>query len=151
MPYVSPICFPPFRLDPEDARLWHEARPLPLRPKAFAVLHYLLQHPGQLVTKEQLAKAVWSSTVVSETVLRVCLREIRRVLDDRATEPRFVETVPRRGYRFIGTIRTEDQAKPREHWPGAATLVGRAEELTRLHHLLEQARAGTRTKGTLSV
>ena len=50
MPYVSPICFPPFRLDPGDARLWHEARPLPLRPKAFAVLHYLLQHPGQLVT-----------------------------------------------------------------------------------------------------
>jgi DNA-binding winged helix-turn-helix (wHTH) protein len=73
-------------------------------PKDFAVLHYLVAHPEQLVTHEELLKAVWLETVVNPGVLKVCLRRIRRALNDPATAPRFIETVHRRGYRFIAPL-----------------------------------------------
>ena len=85
--------FTPFRLDPDNARLWHGAQVLALRPKAFAVLQYLVTHPNQLVTKHALLEAVWPATTVSDAVLKVCIDEIRKVLGDMAKAPRFIATV----------------------------------------------------------
>jgi DNA-binding winged helix-turn-helix (wHTH) protein len=61
------LLFPPFRLDPVNERLWREMQEIPLRPKTFALLRYLVEHPDQLVTKEELLSAVWPETYMSGT------------------------------------------------------------------------------------
>jgi DNA-binding winged helix-turn-helix (wHTH) protein len=99
-----PLHFNGFRLDPLSARLTRDKRSIPLTPKAFALLSYLAQRPGQLVTKEQLLQTVWADTLVSDAAVTVCIREIRKALGDNARKPRFVETVHRRGYRFIAPV-----------------------------------------------
>jgi class 3 adenylate cyclase/tetratricopeptide (TPR) repeat protein len=96
--------FPPFRLELSSEQLWREDQTLALRPKTFAVLRYLVEHPGQLVTKDELLDAVWAGTVVSDTVLKSCIRELRVALDDAAESPQYITTVHRRGYRFIGQL-----------------------------------------------
>jgi len=62
--------FGPFRLDLANASLWHAEQPVPLRPKTFAVLVYLVTHAGQLVTKDALFDAIWPETAVGDGVLR---------------------------------------------------------------------------------
>jgi DNA-binding winged helix-turn-helix (wHTH) protein len=62
MPAAALISFPPFYLDPANGQLWRGTALLPLRPKPFAILQYLVAHPGQLVTKEALLQAVWPET-----------------------------------------------------------------------------------------
>ena len=93
--------FGPFRLDPADASLRRGAKRLPLTPKDLAVLHELVEHAGQLVTKAAMLRAVWPDTRVDEAVLKVCVRRVRRALGDRPESPRFIETAHRLGYRFI--------------------------------------------------
>ncbi len=73
-------------------------------PKALSVLDYLVTRPGQLVTKDELFVAVWPEAVVSEGTLAECIRGVRRALGETARAPRYVETVHRRGYRFIGQL-----------------------------------------------
>src|SRR5262245_28906593 len=96
--------FPPFRLDPVNEQLWQGEDLVPLRPTLFAVLRHLVEHAGRLVPREELRKAVWPATVVSESVLRGTIRELREVLGDDAIAARFVETVPHRGYRFVAPL-----------------------------------------------
>jgi len=98
------FAFVPFRLDLDNEQLWQGEEIVPLRPKLFAVLRYLVEHAGRLVTQEELRTAVWPATVVSESVLRGAVRELRDVLGDEATAARFVETVPHRGYRFVAPL-----------------------------------------------
>jgi predicted ATPase/DNA-binding winged helix-turn-helix (wHTH) protein len=125
------IIFPPFRLDLAGQQLHLGKTLVPLRPKTFAVLHYLLNHPRQLVTKSDLLDAVWPDTAISDTVLKVCIREIREALQDDAEVPRFIETVHRKGYRFIGNIRTNNLPAP------LTRFVGRERETAELKRLLE--------------
>src|SRR4030095_11486913 len=98
------LIFPPFCLDFVNACLWRGSKRLPLLPKDFVVLHYLATHAGRLVTQAELFKVVWAATVVSPSVLKLCLHRIRRTLGDKATKPRFIETVHRRGYRLIVSV-----------------------------------------------
>jgi DNA-binding winged helix-turn-helix (wHTH) protein len=98
------VSFGPFRLDPHTESVWRNADEIRLRPKTFAVLRYLADHPRRLVTKEELLEAVWPEVVVGDAALTVCIGEIRKVLGDDAQTPRFVETIHRRGYRFIGPL-----------------------------------------------
>src|SRR4030095_11363269 len=100
----SLVHFPPFRLDPSNERLWRETVEIPLRPKTFAVLRYLVDHPEQLVTKEELLNAVWAETVVGEDALTGCIRDLRKVLGDEAKRPQYIETVHRRGFRLISVV-----------------------------------------------
>jgi DNA-binding winged helix-turn-helix (wHTH) protein len=79
----------------------------------FAVLHYLVTRPGQLVTKEELLSAVWSDTYVSNAALKACIRRTRAALQDDPKAPRFIETVQRRGYRFIGPVTSSHYAVAR--------------------------------------
>ena len=95
------ISFGPYRLDRASGRLLRGATNLPLRHKAFAVLEFLALRPGRLVHKNELLDAVWPETHVTPSVLAGCIRELRRALGDDARESRFVETVHRRGYRFV--------------------------------------------------
>lgn len=142
------IRFPPFRLSPETGRLLRRDAVVPLRPKAFAVLCYLAERPERLVTKSELLCGVWPETHVSEGVLKVCIREVREVLGDTARTPAFIETVHRRGYRFVAPTEvetapeldeTELPAEARE-----AHVVGRERELVVLTQWLERALEGRR-------
>jgi len=98
------IHFPPFRLDYTTEHLWQGTQLLPLRPKPLAILRYLAEHPHRLVTKEELLKAVWPETCVSAGLLHTYIRDLRQVLGDDPEAPRFIETVARRGYRFIAPL-----------------------------------------------
>jgi DNA-binding winged helix-turn-helix (wHTH) protein len=97
---VKRIFFHPFCLDLASECLWRGSQAIKLRPKAFAVLDYLLGRPGQLVTKEELLNAVWPGTFVGEAVLKVAIRQVREALGDDSQSPRFIETAHRRGYRL---------------------------------------------------
>src|SRR4029453_17305897 len=74
------LTFGPFRLETTQARLWRGEQLIPLRPRTGAVLRYLAEHPGRLVTKTELRQHVWAGMHVTDTVLRVCIREIRAAL-----------------------------------------------------------------------
>ena len=121
MSSASQWTFGPFRLDPPNACLWRGAERVPLPPTAFALLHYLVTHAGQLVTKDELFEALWPETVVGEAVLKVRMGEVRKALGETAREPRCIATVHRRGYRFIADV-TEANPAPvsrevRVGWP----------------------------------
>jgi predicted ATPase/DNA-binding winged helix-turn-helix (wHTH) protein len=108
------IALGPFRLDEANECLWHEKRAISLRPKAYAVLRYLVQHPGILVTKQQLLDDVWPNTFVSDAVLKDCVRQLREAFGDEAKSPRYIETAHRRGYRFIGPVSGEKNTSSTE-------------------------------------
>jgi DNA-binding winged helix-turn-helix (wHTH) protein len=103
---AEPLVFPPFRLDLVNEQLWREHQLVPLRPKTFAVLRFLVEHAGRLLTKEELLKGVWPDTHVSEGILKGYIRDLRDILGDDAQQPRFIETLPRRGHRFIAAVVT---------------------------------------------
>src|SRR5262245_16092628 len=102
MKEARPVSFPPFRLDKVNQQLWHGSHPIELRRKTFLVLQHLVEHPDRLITKKELFNTVWPGVCVSDTVLKVCIRELRSVLGERPAMPRFIETMHGRGYRFIG-------------------------------------------------
>ena len=105
--------FEGFSLDLANERLLCDGEVVALTPKAFAVLRRLVEESGQLVTKADLLRAGWADTHVTDGVLKVSILEIRRALGDDPVTPRFIETVPRRGYRFIAPrTRTPRVAKP---------------------------------------
>jgi DNA-binding winged helix-turn-helix (wHTH) protein len=109
--------FPPFRLDPGNQCLWRRTEVgdderIRLTPKAFAVLQYLVEHAGRLVTHIELLEAVWPETYVQPEVLKSHIFDVRRALGDRAKQPRFIETLARRGYQFIAAVREGGAADP---------------------------------------
>jgi tetratricopeptide (TPR) repeat protein len=113
-----------------------------LAPKVFQVLDYLVRHAGRLVTQEELLEAVWPETYVQPEILRTYILEIRKALDDPAKKPRFIETLPKRGYRFIAPLTEEVATTPVE--PAPDTLVGRETLLAELQGHLDQASRGHR-------
>src|SRR5512139_4130401 len=136
------LTFGEFSLDLASERLWCGGEVVALTPKAFAVLRRLVEDGGQLVSKEDLLRAGWAKTHVSEGVLKVIILEIRRALDDDPMTPRFIETVPRRGYRFIAP-RTRPAKTPAVVDVRTA-LVGREGLLVQLDQRLQAAHAGQR-------
>jgi hypothetical protein len=74
--------FTPYRLDPVNEQVWHGETEILLRRKTFEVLRYLLEHPGQLVTKGALLDAVWSQVAVSDSMPGICVAELRKALGD---------------------------------------------------------------------
>ena len=93
--------FPPFRLDAANEQLWRDSNLVDLRPKTFEVLLYLVQNSQRLVTKRELLDSVWAGASVSDELLRGYIRELRDALGDDARKPRYIETIPTRGYRFL--------------------------------------------------
>lgn len=149
------ITFASFRLDLRSGRLLHRAEPVRLRPKTWSVLRYLAERPGALLTKDELLDAVWPDVAVTESVLSKSIGELRVALGDSFKAPRFIETVQRRGFRFIAATNGSSSGSrlPRfaegapatvDEQPEAHYFVGRAKELQRLTALLAKARAGER-------
>ena len=96
--------FGDFQLDTANACVWQGDQRLILRPKAFDLLSYLVTHPNRLLSKENLLDAVWPDTIVSDTVLKTSIRDLRRALGESARTPQFIATEHRRGYRFIASV-----------------------------------------------
>src|SRR5262249_16893478 len=105
---VSPIAFGDFQFDPATGDLHGSSGLVQLTPKALEFLGYLTSHAGRLVTKPELLDALSPHAFLTDGVLKVCVRELRRALDDDARTPRFIETAHRRGYRFIAPIQPVD-------------------------------------------
>ncbi len=143
------LMFGPFRLDAGTESIWRAGQEIRLRPKTFAVLRYLAERPGRLITKDELLEAVWSDVTVGDAALTVCVAEIRKALGDEARTPRVIETVHRRGYRFIGragSMDDQDAPAPPRQTPGAH-IVGREREIGTLEGWLARARQGDRRVG----
>ena len=90
-----------------DARAFHVERggiPLAITPRAFDVLLFLLRNGGRIVEKQEIFDAVWRDSFVTDNALTRVIKEIRHGLGDDAASPRFIETVPKRGYRFIAPV-----------------------------------------------
>jgi TolB-like protein len=104
--------FPPFRLDAEEQCLWQGKERVTLTPKAFSVLSYLVERAGRLVTQHELLEALWPDTFVQPEVLKSHILDVRGALGDNAKNPSFIETQPRRGYRFIATVRDAAVTEP---------------------------------------
>jgi len=109
----SLLTFGEYRLDAVSGHLYRGAVPVPLTPKAFALLRYLAEHAGRLVPKQELLDAVWPGVFVGDAVLKVSIREVRKSLDDDPRAPRFIETAHRRGYRFMAPV-TGGEVQPAE-------------------------------------
>jgi DNA-binding winged helix-turn-helix (wHTH) protein len=112
--------FGPYRLDLAGAQLWRGKQEVRLTGKAFAVLRHLVTHAGELVTKDELFQAIWPETVVSDDALTSCSKELRQVLQDQAQKRRYIETVHRRGYRFLPSVTTQPVPSAKLQVPGSA-------------------------------
>jgi TolB-like protein/DNA-binding winged helix-turn-helix (wHTH) protein/thioredoxin-like negative regulator of GroEL len=105
--------FQSFRLDTANHCLWRGQERVPIAPKAYDVLRYLVENPGRLVTPDEILEKLWPEIYVNPEVLRKYILEIRKILGDRPDKPEFIETVTKRGYRFIATVTDESPAEPR--------------------------------------
>jgi DNA-binding response OmpR family regulator len=86
-------------------RVWLNQQELTLTPKASAVLEYLLTHPDELISRERLLDAVWGWDYPTGTrTVDTRIAELRRALSDDPAQPRYIETIPGQGYRFIGVV-----------------------------------------------
>jgi TolB-like protein/DNA-binding winged helix-turn-helix (wHTH) protein/Tfp pilus assembly protein PilF len=97
--------FGPFCLDPAEHTLLREGRPIPLRPKVFDILVVLIENHGHLVEKEKLMNSVWTEQFVEEGNLNKNISMLRRVLGEGDSGHKYIETVPKRGYRFVADVR----------------------------------------------
>jgi DNA-binding winged helix-turn-helix (wHTH) protein/predicted ATPase len=161
------LTFDRYRLELPNARLWCGARAVVLTRKTLAVLQYLAEHAGQLVTKEELFTALWQGTVVSDGALAFCIVELRKALHDSVKRPKFIATVHGRGYRFLAPVTAvapdtearEPDTQTADHLPQAngdaslvdmshrkraPLLVGRQRELHHLHNWWDAALTGAR-------
>jgi DNA-binding winged helix-turn-helix (wHTH) protein len=145
------VRFDAFELDEANALLLKGGQPIALAPTPFAVLCALARPPGALVTKGALLDAVWGHRFVSDSVLKTAVSELRTALGDDARRPRYIETVSRRGYRFIApatALPTAESLRASDLVAGAlraAPLTGRVKELARLWAAWERACRGKRT------
>lgn len=169
LPRVREIRFGQYVLESENARLLRRGMPVQITPKALDVLQFLVARPNRLVTKVELLSAIWPDVLVSDASVKVCVGEIRKVLDDSASAPTYIETVHRRGYRFIAEVRenvipapdapvpltgsgaagaeaTAQHGAPAAapHAPARPAFVGRDRQMRQLDEMFELARAGRR-------
>src|SRR5262245_55426726 len=138
--------FDSFRVDDANQCLWRGQTRISLMPKPFAVLQYLVEHAGRLVTHDELLAAIWPDTFVQPEVLRRYILEIRRVLGDEAEKPRFIQTLPKRGYQFIAAVTSDAPSDSLTSPTGSRlpTLVGREAVLADLNKRVEHAQSGQR-------
>lgn len=148
------VRFGAFRLDPRDERLWRGTEVRRLTPKVFATLELLVARAGQLVSKDELLSSIWPDVTVSEAALATCIREIRRRLEDDARQPRLIETVHRRGFRFIGEVIPDIGSSSAAELRGAevlpAAVVAREAEVARLQAWFARAWRGERQVGFIT-
>lgn len=112
--------FGPFRLDTTEKMLVRDESPIALTPKAFEILSVLVQRSGHLVDKNELLKTVWPDSCVDEGSLAQNIHVLRKALGEAPDEHRYIETIPRRGYRFVAEVTETREAPPPSSGNGAS-------------------------------
>ena len=111
--------FDDVEIDAEGFRVTKAGAPVRLEPKALELLLFLAARPHRLVTKADIQDALWKGTFVTENALTRLVAQIRKALGDDAREPRYIETVPTRGYRFVAPLEPgEDRPSVQSHGAG---------------------------------
>jgi DNA-binding winged helix-turn-helix (wHTH) protein len=111
---TSPFAFGPFIFDSVGGVLSKHGRPVALQSQPARVLAFLIERAGEVVTRDQLRHAIWGDTWVNfDQGLNYCIRQIRIALDDDARRPCYLQTLPQRGYRFIGPMSLAIDCPPR--------------------------------------
>ena len=138
------VHFADFCFDPETGELTRQGVTLRLEPQPARVLARLLAAEGRLVTRDELVSAIWGdgTHVNFDDGLNYCVRQVRAALDDAPKSPRFIETVPRRGYRFVAPVASMPPPPLPRRWrlasfaaaAAVAALVAVAESLPNNHH-----------------
>ena len=157
MPASSPqrsVRFGKFEFDLVSGELRNDGRKLPLQGQPAQILSHLLAAPGEIVTRDELRRAIWGDDtfVDFDTALNVAVNKLRQALGDSATSPRFVETIPRRGYRFLADVhrverspapipRTGPPAEPAPSRPKARQWVAQVAVVVALAGLWDGARS----------
>jgi len=133
-----------FQLDTKNECLWQNGVQIGLTPKPFAVLRYLVENPQRLVTHDELLDKLWPETYVQPQVLRTYVLELRKLLGDSVETPRFIRTVPGRGYWFLAQVEEAKGHAVDARGPHSGPIVGRQQEFERLNTLLQHAAQGDR-------
>lgn len=135
------LLFEDFELRLDSGELFQGGSPVKLQPQPAKVLEALANRSGEVVSREEIRQLVWGDAFVDfDASLNFCIKEIRRALGDSATSPRFVETVPRRGYRFLMPVRIAEDSRellpqappppalpvPTRRWPRLGVAAGMA-------------------------
>src|SRR5262245_46695369 len=134
-----------FQLDTVNHCLWCAGDRVSLTPKAFDVLRYLVEHPGRVVSQDEILEALWPETYVNPEVVKKHIREIRKTLGDQPDEPVFIATFPKRGYQFVAVVSDQNDRPASDlavDIPGR--MVGRETALAELDSRLEKAVRGQR-------
>jgi TolB-like protein/DNA-binding winged helix-turn-helix (wHTH) protein/predicted Zn-dependent protease len=169
MPAEQLLSFGPYRFALDGEQVWRGRHAVKLTPKALVLLRTLVTRAGEVVTKNELLQVGWPQTVVSDDALTACIQELRRALGDDARQPRYIETIHRRGFRFIGKVVSLEPPVARRKEPAsiegqgstqlppipdnghpAPPLVGRERELAQLQAWSDILRGGWRG-GALSL
>jgi DNA-binding winged helix-turn-helix (wHTH) protein/tetratricopeptide (TPR) repeat protein len=106
--------FQEFCLDTANQCLWRGPERVAIPPKPYDMLRYLVENPGRLVTQDELLEKLWPETYVNPELIRKYILDIRKILGDRPDKPKFIETVTKRGYRFIAPVIDESATPPPE-------------------------------------
>ena len=118
---------------------------MPLTPKAFDMLRYLVEHPGRLVTQDEILEALWPETYVNPEIIKKYILEIRKGLGDRHDKPEFIQTFPKRGYQFVAAVSDDSVVGSPDLVSGTTKeMVGRDTALAELHNSLHRALRGRR-------
>jgi len=104
--------FQAFRLDTANQCLWRGQERVAIPPKPYDMLRYLVENPGRLITQEEFLEKLWPQIYVNPELIRKYILDIRKILGDRPDKPEFIETVTKRGYRFIASVVDEDATTP---------------------------------------
>src|SRR5262249_7988423 len=131
--------FGPFRLDAAEHLLLRDGESVPLTPKAFDLLLALVEGHGHLLEKEELLKKVWPDTFVEEANLASNISHLRRAMGDGENGQRYIETVPKRGYRFVAGVEevTEEQVEPTiQERSGSDSAASEVEQATNAGELI---------------
>src|ERR1700730_4158308 len=124
--------FDRFRVDPRERVLLADGQPVSLTPKAFDTLLVLLKHSGHILEKDELLKRIWPDTFVEEGTLVQNISTLRKVLGEAPVGSAYIETIPRRGYRFAGAVqKTQFEPKAEESFPPVPIVTGRRAERPR--------------------
>jgi predicted ATPase/DNA-binding winged helix-turn-helix (wHTH) protein len=140
------LSFGDFRLDTELGQLWQGEQRVELPPRPLALLAYLAANAGRVVGKDELLDHVWGTVHITEGVIKTAMSQLRRALRDESNTAMWLETVPRKGYRFVGKLQALDTPSAAVSGPGTAgnlpggltELIGRADALATLIELLQR-------------
>jgi len=131
--------FGPFVFDPSNQLLWRGGQEVPLPPRVVGVLGLLVARPGEVVSRQELIDSVWKDAFVSDTSLAEAISFLRQALGDDPQQPSYIQTIHRRGYRFL-------QTPPTEAAPDSASPERALDQASRGERAVDQASRGERTE-----